>query len=604
MIYFLYIAEFKFERSFIVMNKNLSVSDEAIVEFSKRLYQSEAVLEYSLYLHKALHPDMESITNDNIADSINTLAEGIWKDCHYFINNGDLYFFGCKGLYDSKKKSDLAFLSTHPNFWQHALKQHAVISVFDKLRKVIGESCILSPSDRIRLSNYTLETGDTNDFDQYHHGFDFLTMAGNAEELPWLHLTTIDSNRIPTISATANKCKRMPKGDSILYNSNAQNHIRRIESLNSKIKESGLSTIPLCLSPSIGTNPKPETLLSLLEFYNFTVNRQSKPSGILPILDAHKTGKTFSFTQYDKYINCVNHLLASFAVKEIDKNSISYTPDSSNTARNLNLSDKIYLRYQIEKVFAPSTINCLYQNIVPTKNEVYDLTDQKSINLLAACLRLPNVFTRQYILQMAIDTISKHYDYAFKESDFFTEKLNPPETIVGLAQSRYNYLNAFYKMDIWAHQYRKAMNYLTQILFPVHETYFFCALWNAIRTTSPQNTDAQIVVKMYKLLQCYLNNPENVEELFATDNVIIKEALKPTGLNPDNIIHPSFTLDEDVDTTLYKHCLVAHTLTYKNEPIPDFISLSYLNKITNKPAKQIQNFYILESVHSNAKQGY
>ena len=576
------------------MSKNLSISDEAMVEFSKRLHQSKAVLKYSLYLHKALHPDMASITNDNIADSINKLVKDIWEDCHNFINNGRLYFFGYQDPDAHGKKSDLAFLSTHFTFWQHALKQHAVISAFDKLRKVIGESCILSPSNRIRLSNYTLRKGDTNDFDQYHHGFDFLTMADNAEELPWLDLTTIDSNRIPTISATANKCKRMPKGDSILYNSNAQNHIRRIESLNSKIKESGLSTNPLCLSPAIGTNSKPETLLSLLEFYNFTVNRQSKLSGILPILYAHKTGKAFSFTQYDKYMNCVNHLLASFSAKEIDKNSVSYTSDRSNTARNLNLSDKIYLRYQIEKVFAPSTINCLYQNIVPTKNEVYDLTDQKSINLLAACLRLPNVFTRQYILQMAIDTISKHYDYSFKESDFFTKKLNSPEAIVTLAQPRYNYLNAFYKMGIWANQYQNAMNYLTQILFPVYENYFFCALWNAIKNTSPEKTDAQVVVEMYKLLQCYLNNAENVEELFATDNVIINDLSKPM----ENIIHPSFTLDEDVDTTLYKHCLVAHTLTYKNEPIPDFISLSYMSNISSNSDKQIQNFYILECAAS------
>ena len=587
------------------MLKNLSTSSNAMTEFSKRLNQSGNVLEYSLYLSKALHADITSISKENITDCINKIADDIWDDYKNFVNDGDLNFFGYKGSYDNKEDLDLSLLSTRFIFWKHALKQHAVISAFDKLRKVIGESNFLSQSQRIRLSNYTLKSSDTNDFDKCHHGFDFLTIEKSDNQFPWFRLTTAEENNIPTIS-NKTECQKMPKGDSILYNKNAGNHIRRIAALNKKIEETGLNITPLYLSPSINSKPRPETLFSLLEFYDFTVSRQSKNlsenSGIQPILNGHKTGETFSSAQYNKYITSVNHLLASVAAEEIDNNSVTFGSDSSNTAHNLNLSDKIYLRYQIEKVFAPSTINCLYQNIIPTKGEVYDLSDQKSINLLASCLQLPNVFTRQYILQMAINTISKHYGYSFKDSDFFTKKMDSPDSLMVYARTKHNYLNEFYKMDIWATRYRNAMNYLAQILFPVHENYFFCALWNTTKNAHPQNTDAQIVIEMYKLLQHYLNNPQNVTELFATDDVIINTLPKLEGFDLHDIIHPSFIPAKKgknkVDTGLYKHCLTAHTLTYKDKLIPDFISLSYLDEISSHSHKQIQNLYILESALS------
>lgn len=591
------------------MTNDTKNSSEAVTKFSERLHHSEIVLEYSLYLSKALHPNTSTgcnqISKNNITNYLDKITDDIWNDFQTFTGDKDFNFFGYKGSYDNKEDLDLSLLSTRSTFWEHALKQHAIISAFDKLRKVIGESYVLSPTERVRVSNFTLKHDNTENFDKYHHGFDFLTMTNTSESLPWLNLTVRENNTIPTISNKSN-CQYAFARDNSLYCENAQNHKRRIEALNARIKKAKLSIEPLYLSPSIGSNPRPETLFSLLEFYNFTVNRHAKESskvfGILPILNGHTPEKNFSSIQYNKYITSVNHLLASVAAKEIDKNSVTYDYDSSNTACKLNLSDKIYLRYQLEKVFAPSTINCLYQNTVTTKDKIYALNEQNTINLLASCLRLPNVFTRQYILQMAVDTISKHYDALDKDSDFFTKKMESPALIMTLSRTKYNHLNEFYKMDTWVRRYRNAMSYLTQILFPVYENYFFCALWNTVKIAHSKYTDAQIVVEMYKLLQHYLNNQENVENLFATDDIIINSLPKLDGFELNNIIHPSFILAEEagkagkgVDHILYKHCLIAHTLTYKDELTPDFISLPYLDKIANKPHKQIQDLYILES---------
>lgn len=175
----------------------------------------------------------------------------------------------------------------------------------------------------------------------------------------------------------------------------------------------------------------PEFLLSVLEFYDFTVTRsprqnkdvnnsktdntyiksmkEEEKSSIKFIIEGHTAGKPFPLNRYEKYMNCVNRLLSSIGAHEIDKDSVTYgikLPNGSAITHCLTLSDKIYLRYQIEKVFAPSTIDCLYQNLIQAKNKAYALNTQTIIDTLASCLRLPNVFTRQYILQMAVDTIT------------------------------------------------------------------------------------------------------------------------------------------------------------------------------------------------------
>ncbi len=621
-------------------------SSEILEKFTSHLYISEKILKYSLYLQKALNLQVADYKN-NFPGCIEKIITEIANDCTNFTNNYDFNFFG----YKEKDINDMSILCECGTFWTHAFKQDAVISAFVKLRKVICESYCMSPVKRIRISNYTLKKEEH--FDKCHHGFDYLSMNNK------IILNTNTDNSSISISINKNK-----EGlNSTILCENAQNHIRRIKSLDKKFKQAGLSTLPLYLllndNPNKKSEPeqKPESLLSVLEFYDFLVRRSpsrykektiqniKNNDSILPILDAYITGKPFTPFKYKEYINCLNKLLSSIEATEIDNGSVAYNPcdneDSCFPPHRLALSDKIYLRYQIEKVFAPSAINCLYQNILPTKGEVYALNEQDSVNLLASFLKLPNVFTRQYILQMAVDVISQHYDYNFKDSDFFTKKMDLTDAIMTFASTKYNHLNNFYKMDTWKSRYRNTINYLSKILFPVFENYFFCALWNIIKNANKNYTDAQIIVEMYILLRDYLNDSTNVKELFATDEIIVKYhsrfktknnkfivkhhpssktknnkfivkhhpssktknnkfiarryySLKKKNIN---IIHPSFKYDEKatIDTTLYKNCLTANSLTYKNLLIPDFITYGYLEEIIGEHQTYIQNLYIIES---------
>lgn len=578
-------------------------SSEILEKFTSHLYISEKILKYSLYLQKALNLQVTDYKN-NFPGCIEKIITEIADDCTNFTNNYDFNFFG----YKENDINDMSILCDCGTFWTHAFKQDAVISAFVKLRKVICESYCMSPVKRIRISNYTLKKEEH--FDKCHHGFDYLSMNNK------IILNTNTDNSSISISINKNK-----EGlNSTILCENAQNHIRRIKSLDKKFKQAGLSTLPLYLllndnpnkksEPEQKSEQKPESLLSVLEFYDFLVRRSpsrykektiqniKSNDSILPILDAYITGKPFTPFKYKEYINCLNKLLSSIEATEIDNGSVAYNPcnneDSCFPPHRLVLSDKIYLRYQIEKVFAPSAINCLYQNILPTRGEVYALNEQDSVNLLASFLKLPNVFTRQYILQMAVDVISQHYDYNFKDSDFFTKKMDLTDAIISFASTKYNHLNNFYKMDTWKSRYRNTINYLSKILFPIFENYFFCALWNIIKNANKNYIDAQIIFEMYILLRDYLNDSTNVKELFATDEIIIKHN---SSLKTKNIIHPSFKYDEKatIDTTLYKNCLTANSLTYKNLLIPDFITYGYLEEIIGKHQTYIQNLYIIES---------
>lgn len=465
----------------------------------------------------------------------------------------------------------------------------------------------MSPYERIVIGNSTIKEEEMIDI--CHHGFDFLTTTkGISTGCPWITLDVDCNNNIPTILKNKSEYKHLSDdllNEPLLHNS--QNYIRRIQTLNRNLKNAQISIAPLFLTSEIYPDIEPEFLLSLLEFYDFTVARSSGNNNIntsiLPIIEGHTIGKLFLAYKCMKYIDCVNKLLIPIELHEIeeikkDKEDKEDKEDSrikeikgvfatydgnfsdySDIKHYLTLSDKIYLRYQIEKVFAPNTINCLYQNVVHTKNTTYALNDQPSVNALAACLRLPNVFTRQYILQMAVDTISKHFDYNFRNTNFFTtKKLN---SNIGMIQSEWLFLNNPQKLINWNNQYSNAINYLEKILFPVYENYFFCALWNAIDEIHKDEkyTDAKISIEMYELLQKYLNDPENVKKLFATDDVITKNFKDPNkaeAFQRKNIIHPIFKIGLVDDNLLYKTCLIAHNLTYKDGIIPDFINRSHL----------------------------
>ena len=598
------------------MKSNSHTVLETMELFSHDVREAENTLRYALHLNDAFqsipkqYPDL---TNANISNVIDTLANTIMDDCNNFIDVAKFDFFGFPCIYkssdDSAHFNDLSILHSRDDFWLHVFKQDAILFTFNNLRKIIGESYIMNTSERVRISNYTnSEMDGLTSFDIIHHGLDYLTYPsdGNQPSPPWYSLTTTTKDTLrPTLCREG--CRTRINADSCdAYISNAPNYRRRIDTLTNRLLDAGLNMKPLYYTSAQKKSSTPEYALSVLEFYDFLVSRTATTtdysSSIVPLLHGYTAGKSFTDSSYHKYIESIHKLLVNINAKDIDKGTIDF---STALPHKLLSSDKIYLRYQIEKIFAPTTIDCIYQNIHATNNTYCSLCDQSSIDLISSCLQLPNVFTRQYILQMAVDIISKHYDYNFRTTTFLSKKTESSNILMRYSHARTDAISEFTKLDTWKAQFRNMINYLTQLAFPIYENYFFCVLWSTVKNSDPTSTDAQIVIKLYKLLQHYLNTPCVVENLFNTENIIINSEPSLKGFDASKIIKPNFTCghkighqSNSIDVRLYKSCLLAHTLSFKKEPLPEFISLSYLAHPTSEIKKNIQNMYILEAAKS------
>ncbi len=593
--------------------KKNKIDLQKMKKFTMQRLTAESTLKFSLFFDIAfnLKCEGEYRTNEGVLNYLDDLSYSVFKDAISLGNDSDFNFFGYRGNYlnngpNDKQNEDLSILQDRFSFWEHIIHQDCILSAFDILRKLIGESYRMGPSDFTYITNRSFiddlnETDTTpKGFDAVIHGLDYLTQkeetcGKSGNDHPYYKLGT--KNGIPFINEIK-ASSRDPLTNKI------HSVQKRTQKLQDQIKESGLSTRPLYLFPpeeanpgniSIQENIDPYSFLSQMEFYSLLPERRNSnkdgiSSNIAPVINAYSE-QPFDNGNYKEYCECIKYIL-----KFINSDTLIESVNADDMHKNKMLpSDIIYLLSQIEKVFAPLTINCIYQNIAKTANTPVNLCDQKSINLISQCLRLPNVFSRQYILQMAIDTIAYHDDYNFKDDDFLSQKLKEQDSVAFKVHPRdpsRRHVQSI--LDNWFDDYRVMMDYLIDIFFPVCENYFFCALWDGVKSMLPEGTDADVAVKMYKILRCYLNNDEKRHTLFATEDVIINSEPPLTGFDEKKITRPVFGMFKDFDSKIYKDCLVAHKNTYKDHIMDPFISIDYFNKISPGIKEMIQTDIVLK----------
>lgn len=538
-----------------------------------RIQETSTVLQYSLLL-PTISTSLKSKNAATFDETIGQITDTLYQNCNYFLNSFDFNVFG----YMKSDCSDLSLLCMHSNFWKHVFKQDMILSTYDKLRKIISEFCPIANNAMTRYSNFT---NSPETFDSIHHGFDYLSAKGTSFDESYIDLELSDEHDNIEIESSPQESYM-----ASVVSSHAPNNKRRINSLSKKLDAANLSLEPLYLQPRWSVESNLVSKLSLFEFYQYTMsynsfNKDLGPSSILPILNAYKK-INFKKKQYNKYKESVHRLLTAISLDVVD-NSLSLAKQP--IVHNMLTSDKIYLRYQIEKLFSPIMIDCMYQNIIPTKGKKHTLTPL--LDTIAACSILPNVFTRHYILQMCLDTISKHFDYNFKDS-YFTANLKEDPFIMGKQMSS-NGIFSNAKLQILSNRYSEFINYLGRFLFPIMENYFFCTLWENCPASSP----AEKALKIYLQIREYLNNKDFVHDLFKTEEIILTPLSGNTKLKSDDIIRPDFSLNKEslTDTTLYHDCIMACSPEPTEPPIPDFISLNYLNKTIDRLPTAIQHTY-------------
>lgn len=554
-------------------------------EFAKKLRESENVLQYTLQLpfDKIKTPKFTDCPSaESLSDFFETLGESIYKECNYLFNQNNPNIFGSK----TANVDDLSILSTKNAFWEHIFMQDMILSSFDKLRKLIGGNIPLTSYSFTKLFNYTND-GRTP-LNTKFHGLDYLTEATDKQHLS----IDTDKNSIimkEILSAICNTTELSPTGSNIEKNLHNKFKI---------LKDFSLSSLTLNLydEEPIATDDKDCLLnLNMMEFFQLILSRRKLEEiqgfNICPIINIHKENKKFQFSDYNNYIQCVIYLLSQCKIESLDK-YIACEMIEPIAEHNLSLSDKIYLRYQIEKIFAPIMIDSMYQNIANTIHTHNALNDQATINRLSSCFSLPNVFTRHYILQMAVDTLTKHSDEGLGDSYFFQKYIEVPTAAMTRVYNSVDPFRTHNALSIWLERYESFVKYLSHMLMPVYENLYFIKLWHSIKTTYPEKNEAECIVALYKLLRQYLNNEDCVQKLLSTEETFLEKEENKEKKDKKNNFLPSFFLHKKKNISLYHQCILSQNITSKQEAIPEFLSLKYLNQYAPNPTDNIQSFYI------------
>lgn len=313
-----------------------------------RIQEASSVLQYSLLL-PPISTSLKLKKAATFDETIEQITDALYQNCSYFLNSFDFNVFG----YMKSDCSDLSLLCMHSNFWKHVFKQDMILSTYDKLRKIISEFCPITNNAMTRYSNFTTST---EIFDSIHHGFDYLSTKGTSSDKNYIDLELSDEHNNIVIKSNS------PQNYiASIFSSHAPNNQRRINTLSKKLDAANLSLEPLYLQPRWSAESNLVSKLSLFEFYQYTMsynssNKDLGPSSILPILNAYKK-IDFKKTQYKNYKESVHRLLTAISLDVVD-NSLAFAQQP--IIHNMLTSDKIYLRYQIEKIFSPVMIDCIY----------------------------------------------------------------------------------------------------------------------------------------------------------------------------------------------------------------------------------------------------
>lgn len=503
---------------------------------------------------------------------------------------------------DSKEKNhNLAFLDTKG--WKFILKQHCILSAYDKTRRILACEHPRTAHTFTKPMYYSFvskELSSVSNSNKKH----LINEKGNFTALPSTErygLYYLLKHGATKFDEKSNKNPFKAHTDKVAIsnglNSSSVGMKYRIATLSDVLCHSSLNTSPLTIHHNKFDNADSLYQLNTLEFTQFISGRTLKFEGskikissqkIMSMLSSdHLTQAKYSEFEQN-YRQIIQGLL--FNIENTDKGS------------HLELADKIYCRYLIEQVYSLSTVDCMYRNIVNSPK--CDFLQQR-LGTLSLIFRLPNVFGREYILRMAVDTL----DYWLREDDDTAKALSRNIRSLNIS----DVYTEEQKDIILLERYATMIDLLCKYYFPIYENYFFLTLWNSIKAKGDCD-DTECAENLFKLLSLYLNNPSNVEYLFNIEKqrepsgayTYVEEKLDFNSSNPP-FAFVNELVKEPKDLALYHRCIkasiggvdtanTAHAKSDKAKPwhieTPDFLNLGWLNSLDKNLPKDIRDCYI------------
>lgn len=550
--------------------------------FFKKIRESENVLKFSLLL------DVPNIPN-NITKTSSLPAIQAWiEECFSHTNKACMEFGDFKNGFfyidpkeDDNRSHGLAKLDATNDFWLFMLKQEAILSAYDKVRKlissiheettytisqVLGNIVINNQGETKLIANhrckglYTLLNSYTNITDCLAFGKDSL----------YAHETDSSTDGARSFSGRISK--------------KCNNYYGRLKD----------SYNLAYINPSNARQSSPTMLIqpNNYEFFQYITgfySKNNKFNYIKTIISAPAKENLFS-PAFHKY--CCEHegIINELHIDGLDNNPAT----TENTYCELTLADKLYFRYLYEKMFCVDTINCLYQCLEPLGRDNYPA----SMDTLSSCFLLPNVFSRKHIIQMAMDMLN----YSYKK---VPGKATLSDSAVAYKMKNYRPDTMTYDhKSLWIDRYINMIKSLRYIIFPVYSNHFFTLLWNSV--CQEDCIDLKRLDELYFILSKYLNDPEIVSQLLdikkscekdPDDNDLITFPTPIKKFFKASLLH-HFNKKKPEDFDLYYQCIRSSTnakdLTL-DQISPEYLSIEYLRTFDPNIHKIIQR-----TIYANA----
>ena len=544
-----------------------------------RLTESKNVLTYTLHLPydtKFLHQKIKDPTSE---EGFHDMIRYMHTACSVLFEStlpaytstlqtenlfkglsGGFQFFG-RQTYDRSdnviRSAPLSCLddSRYSRVWESILTHHCLLATYDKLNDIIFQN--------FDINMYTL----VKTF--YYWGFDYamdhqtfnVTASNNKFEITW-------GNKNP-------KACSNDKASSYSYNS---------------YPASFLSLKKMLLDA--------KQYQSIGDKISFTSKKKvTIPVNMIPLLQQLR-GRTDSLKHIFKLYNNSNIKMADCNnfishVKFMYDETIKLPNDVFETC--MTEIDTLFYRHKLEQTFNFDLAWCLSKNITSFNNRFHqNLEDDIAfIDIITSALNLPNTVSRALLIQMAFDCCSGDRE---TESDFFTTRLNKPDEILSYNKKAARNTDSHNTFDIWKKRYNNFINYMTKIIFPIYESYFFVMIYDML--SSPEKSYAENVYNLYHVLRKQIKfNAHKITPEYYRDEIINLYNQKPSPqikLTPDDFIIADYSDTNFPLSTFSK--IVLSIYNHIGEPVSSLISLDYFYKIFGRAKECFLTSYIKELI--------
>lgn len=522
-------------------------------EFENRLTESKNVLTYTMHLlFPPILPDMP------VEDCVNDIWEITFRNCSKLLNNGNLNFFG---QYLPSAASDTEFSlaemaspSSYRLIWSKFLMQHCIMSTFDKLHNIIFSNEQLTPYDIVRRF-----TDVGFHYSLTHNGFKITALENQFifnDGLKKSHYGIIKSENTASLTTAAK---------------------RRLRDLSCALPEEliTLKPIPEVFRQAVKSGKLPGNYAVTYQLLNGRCRNFKR------IFKLYSAEKAFS-------ISSSNMKEIITFIKEITDEPTFSVKRNGAHSEPIERVDYLYYKYCLEQLFNFDLIYCLDKNI----NELDRYCNQNFsdnipfIDFITCCINLPNVFSRYLLVQIAFDSFKTEQDLS---SSCLLDRLKAPDVIAKFKDSSTRLTDSHLRLSQWQKRYSDFINYLSKVVFPVYESYFFTLLYEQYNPSHSHQTTADSLLKLYFALMDYLSS-EDVYSEFLHPESIIKNAWNQNRLpnqgpiNLESIIVPDYQIDAHLNTGLFRR-LTLSAYNHTPGPIPALLNLAYFRDFDNLPER-------------------